>query len=71
MVDYSQNTFKENIEKTMDMLEISGGKDAYYVDLTRSANIPVVRAIIPGMEVYSVDPSRVGKRLIPKKYIIN
>ncbi|HIH35120.1 MAG TPA: methanogenesis marker 1 protein, partial [Methanosphaera sp.] len=41
------------------------------VDLTRSANIPVVRAIIPGMEVYSVDPSRVGKRLIPKKYIIN
>lgn len=70
MVDYSQNTFKDNIEKTMQMLEVSEVKDAYYVDLTRHINIPVVRAIIPGMEVYSVDQSRIGKRLIPKKYII-
>jgi ribosomal protein S12 methylthiotransferase accessory factor len=52
------------------MLEVSDVKDAYYVDLTRSIGIPVVRTIIPGMEVYSVDPSRIGKRLIPKKYII-
>ena len=71
MVDYSQDTFKENIEKTMKMLEISGVNDAFYVDLTRSINVPVVRAIIPGMEVFSVDQTRVGKRLIPKKYIIN
>lgn len=71
MKDYSQDTFKENIEKSMKMLEASGIKDAYYVNLTRSINIPVVRSIIPGMEVYSVDQSRVGKRLIPDKYIIN
>lgn len=71
MKDYSQDTFKENIEKSMKMLETSGIKDAYYVNLTRSINIPVVRSIIPGMEVYSVDQSRVGKRLIPDKYIIN
>ena len=70
MVDYSQNTFKDNIEKSMDMLEVSGVKNAYYVDLTRDINIPVVRAIIPGMEVYSVDQTRIGKRLIPDKYII-
>ncbi|MBE6485410.1 MAG: YcaO-related McrA-glycine thioamidation protein [Methanosphaera stadtmanae] len=70
MMDYSQDTFKDNIEKTMEMLEVSGVKDAYYVDLTRDINIPVVRAIIPSMEVYSVDQTRIGKRLIPKKYII-
>ena len=71
MTDYSQDTFKENIEKSMDMLEVSGVKDAYYVDLTRNIGIPVVRSVIPGMEVYSVDSSRVGKRLIPDKYVID
>ena len=29
----------------------------------KKIEIPVVRVIIPGMEVYSVDPDRVGKRL--------
>jgi ribosomal protein S12 methylthiotransferase accessory factor len=71
MVDYSMDTFRGNIEKTMSMLELSGIDDAYYVDLTRSIGIPVVRSIIPGMELYSVDSSRVGKRLIPDKYVIN
>ncbi len=71
MTDYSRNTFKENIETSMDMLKVSGVDDAYYVDLTRSIGIPVVRTIIPGMEVYSVDSSRVGKRLIPDKYIVD
>ncbi len=71
MIDFSQNSFRENIEKTMNMLEVSGISDAFYVDLTRNIGIPVVRSIIPGMEVYSVDSSRVGKRLIPDKYIID
>lgn len=71
MNNYSQNTFKENIETTMKMLEVSDVTDAYYVDLTRSIGVPVVRSIIPGMEVYCVDSSRVGKRLIPDKYVFN
>ncbi len=71
MKDFSQNTFKDNIGQSMKMLEKSGIKDAYYVNLTRNINIPVVRSIIPGMEVYSVDQSRVGKRLIPNKYLID
>ena len=68
--DYSGDSFKEDIDVTMKLLERSDVYDAYYVDLTRHINIPVVRSIIPGMEVYSVDTSRVGKRLIPDKYII-
>jgi ribosomal protein S12 methylthiotransferase accessory factor YcaO len=36
-----------------------------YVDLTRpEIDIPVVRVIIPGMELYSVDTGRMGKRLL-------
>lgn len=71
MRDYSQNTFRENIEKSMEMLKVSDVNDAYYVNLTRDIDIPVVRSIIPGMEVFSVDSSRVGKRLIPEKYLID
>lgn len=70
MKDYSKDTFKDNINTTMELLKLSNIEDAYYVDLTRSIDIPVVRSIIPGMEVYCVDSSRVGKRLIPDKYIM-
>ncbi len=62
----SKNSFKEDIEVTLKLLETSGVEDAYYVDLTRDINIPVVRVIIPPLEVYSVDSSRVGMRLKPK-----
>lgn len=69
--DYSQSSFKKNIDKTMELLSLSCVDDAYYVDLTRDINIPVVRSIIPGMELFSVDSSRVGSRLIPDKYVVN
>lgn len=71
MNDYSQDSFRDNINKTMELLKLSDIEDAYYVDLTRDIGIPVVRSIIPGMEVFSVDSSRVGKRLIPDKYVLN
>lgn len=71
MTDYSQNSFRDNINKTMELLKLSDIHDAYYVNLTRSIGIPVVRSIIPGMELFSVDSSRVGKRLIPDNYIVN
>lgn len=66
----SENSFKKDINLTLEMLKKSGINDAYYVDLTRNINIPVVRVIIPGLEVYSVDSSRAGKRLIPKNIIL-
>ena len=66
MPDRSSDSFKEDIEITMKLLEKSGITDAYYVDLTRDINIPVVRVIIPQMEVYSVDTSRIGRRLKQK-----
>ena len=62
--DKSGKSFKEDIETSMKLLKKAGFKDILFVDLTKpEINIPVVRVIIPKMEVYSVDPERVGKRL--------
>lgn len=63
--DKSKATFKEDIETCINILGKNGFKKIYYVDLTRSeVEIPVTRVIIPGMEVYSVDMERRGKRLV-------
>lgn len=63
--DKSKATFKEDIETCIKNLKKNGFKKIYYMDLTRKEiQIPVVRVIIPGMEVYSVDVERIGKRLI-------
>lgn len=61
----SGKSFKEDIETSMKLLEKAGFEDVLYVDLTKpEIEIPVVRVIIPGMEVYSVDPERIGERLV-------
>lgn len=63
--DRSKTNFKEDIETCMDLLRKNGFKKIYYVDLTRNeVEIPVARVIIPGMEVYSIDTERMGKRLV-------
>lgn len=63
--DKSKTTFKEDIETCLKILGKNGFKKIFYKDLTRNdVNIPVVRIIIPGMEVYSVDTERRGRRLI-------
>ncbi len=63
--DKSGTSFKEDIQTSMKLLKKAGFKDVLYVDLTRhEIDIPVVRVIIPGMEVYSVDPDRKGERLV-------
>lgn len=65
--NYAGKSFKEDIETTLKLLKKAGFEDALFVDLTKpEIEIPVVRVIIPGMEVYSVDPERVGKRLVRK-----
>ncbi len=66
--NYAGKSFKEDIETTLKLLKKAGFEDILFVDLTKpEIEIPVVRVIIPGMEVYSVDPERVGKRLVRKK----
>lgn len=58
-------SFKEDIETSKKLLGNCGFKDVLYVDLTRpEIEIPVVRVLIPGMELYSVDVNRAGKRLL-------
>ncbi len=61
----SGKSFKEDIETSKNLLSKCGFEDILYVDLTKSEiEIPVVRVIIPGMELYSVDVDRAGKRLL-------
>ena len=58
------NSFKEDIETTMKQLAKCGLKNVFFVDLTREeVDVPVVRVIIPRMEVFSVDPERAGDRV--------
>jgi thioglycine synthase len=61
----SGKSFGDDIEISKKLLNKCGFKDILYVDLTRKEiEIPVVRVLIPGMELYSVDVERVGKRLL-------
>ncbi|MGB7969109.1 MAG: YcaO-related McrA-glycine thioamidation protein [Methanobacterium sp.] len=61
----SGKSFKEDIENSKKLLSDCGFEDILYVDLTRpEIEIPVVRVLIPGMELYSVDVNRAGKRLV-------
>jgi thioglycine synthase len=60
----SGKSFKEDIETSKKLLSKCGFEDILYIDLTRpEIEIPVVRVLIPGMELYSVDVNRAGKRL--------
>ena len=54
--DKSKKSFKDNINASINLITKKGFKKIFYVNLTRSnIQIPVVRVIIPGLEVYSVD----------------
>jgi thioglycine synthase len=54
----------EDIQTLLNKLERCGLGQTIVVDLTRSdVDIPVVRVIIPGMEVYCFDKERKGQRL--------
>lgn len=60
----AKKSFKDDIETSLKLLAKCGFDDVLYTDLTRpEIQIPVVRVVIPGMEVYSVDTERIGKRL--------
>lgn len=63
MEDLSTRSFRGDLEITLRKLREAGLKDVFYVDLTRDVGVPVVRVIVPGLEVFSVDPERVGRRI--------
>lgn len=63
--DKSRQSFKDDIDTSINLIRKNGFKKILFMDLTRSEiQIPVVRVVIPGLEVYSVDPERRGKRLL-------
>jgi ribosomal protein S12 methylthiotransferase accessory factor len=63
----STSSFKTDLEISLHELTKFGFEEVFYVDITRpEINIPVVRVIIPGLEVSAVDPERIGKRVSRK-----
>ena len=63
MKGLSTRSFMGDLEITLRKLHEAGLRDVFYVDLTRDVGVPVVRVIVPGLEVFSVDPERVGRRI--------
>jgi thioglycine synthase len=60
---FESDDFLLDIKYMLGKLEEAGLHQAAVVDLTREEiGIPVVRIIVPGLEMSAVDPERVGKR---------
>lgn len=67
MENKSTASFKDDLEISLDELIKTGIEKVFYVNITRpEIGIPVVRVIIPGLEVYAVDPERMGRRVMDK-----
>jgi thioglycine synthase len=69
-MDYSHirssdtDDFKKDIDHIVDALKKQGLDRVIVVDLTREEiGIPVVRVIVPGLEVFAMDPERRGERV--------
>jgi ribosomal protein S12 methylthiotransferase accessory factor len=70
IVDYTQvrssdtDDFKKDIENIIAALKKQGMDRVIIVDLTREEiGMPVVRVIVPGLEVFAMDPERRGERV--------
>lgn len=64
--DKSCNTPAANIRTVLDCLDgIADG--AIIVDLSRGVDVPVIRAVIPAFELYTLDRERTGERIREKK----
>ena len=60
---FESNDFLQDIKYMQKKLEEAGLDRVIVVDLTRpEIGLPVVRVIVPGLEISAVDPERVGKR---------
>ncbi len=63
MDSYDSDDFLEDILYMLSRLEKAGMDRAIVVDLTRAEiGVPVVRVIVPGLEMAAVDPERAGQR---------
>jgi putative methanogenesis marker protein 1 len=61
---YDSNDFLEDIKYMAGRLEEAGMDKVIVVDLTREEiGVPVVRVIVPGLEISAVDSERVGGRV--------
>jgi len=62
---FDSDDFLTDIRLTMDTLRQSGLSRVILVNLTREEiGVPVVRVIVPGLEVYTMDPERIGPRCL-------
>ena len=62
-ISHMTDDFVDDIAHTLQRLSKAGAEHAVYVNLTLpEIDVPVVRVIIPGLEVFSVDPERIGRR---------
>ena len=65
MENVDKGEIESNIKGTVDRIRDVGLRSVISVDLTRKElGIPVVRVIVPGLEVFSIDSDRVGRRLM-------
>lgn len=61
---FDSDDFATDIRFVIDALKKQGLDRVIVVDLTREEiGIPVVRVIVPGLEVYAMDPERKGERV--------
>jgi len=60
---FDSNDFLDDITTASERLRKAGMERIIAVDLTReSIGVPVVRVIVPGLEVYAMDQERAGRR---------
>jgi ribosomal protein S12 methylthiotransferase accessory factor len=65
MPDLSTDDIKDDIDSIIDRLRRVGLEKVIVYDLTRDElGVPVVRVIVPGLEVYALDQDRVGRRFL-------
>jgi len=63
ITSFKSDDFLDDIAYMIKNLEGAGMDRVIVVDLTRSEiDVPVVRVIVPGLEVYAMDSERIGKR---------
>jgi ribosomal protein S12 methylthiotransferase accessory factor len=64
IASYDSDDFLTGIHFILDALSKKGLDRVIVVDLTREEiGIPVVRVIVPGLEVFAMDPERRGDRV--------
>lgn len=65
MRDISTSDIRDDIMALIDLLRKASLDKVIVHDLTRAElGVPVVRVIVPGLEVYALDPDRVGNRFM-------